>query len=152
MELEQMPQPGPGLYGSDREVFERVWRRVMETGGGESPVEVIPEGAGLPAPFPEVSAPAAPLLLPPDPEDAIRCLGPASSRYGEALQQFIQAELQDAATYRALARRGRSGSRLPPWPARSAATLSGSPPPISSFPACAISLLTGLLRAWRAPI
>ena len=112
MELEQMPQPGPGLYGSDREVFERVWRRVMETGGGESPVEVIPEGAGLPAPFPEVSAPAAPLLLPPDPEDAIRCLGPASSRYGEALQQFIQAELQDAATYRALARRGRSGSRF----------------------------------------
>ena len=112
MELEQMPQPGPGLYGSDREVFERVWRRVMEAGGGESPVEVIPEGAGLPAPFPEVSAPAAPLLLPPDPEDAIRCLGPASSRYGEALQQFIQAELQDAATYRALARRGRSGSRF----------------------------------------
>ena len=112
MELEQMPQPGPGLCGSDREVFERVWRRVMETGGGESPVEVVPEGQGFSAPVPAVPAPAAPRLAPPDPACTIHCLGPASARYGEALQQFIQEELGDAATYRALARRGRSGSRF----------------------------------------
>ena len=61
MELEQMPQPGPGMCGSDREVFERVWRRVMETGGGESPVEVVPaEEAALPAPAQPLPAPAVP--------------------------------------------------------------------------------------------
>ena len=108
MELEQMPQPGPGMCGSDREVFERVWRRVMETGGGESPVEVVPaEEAALPAPAQPLPAPAVPAPAAVDPEDALCCLGPASAAYGGALQRFIEGELQDAVTYAALARRGR---------------------------------------------
>lgn len=108
MELEQMPQPGLGMCGSDREVFERVWRRVMETGGGESPVEVVPaEEAALPAPAQPLPAPAVPAPAAVDPEDALCCLGPASAAYGGALQRFIEGELQDAVTYAALARRGR---------------------------------------------
>ena len=38
MEQNQMPQPGPGLCGSDREIFERVWGRVTRSGGAESPI------------------------------------------------------------------------------------------------------------------
>ena len=102
MELEQMPQPGPGMCGSDREVFERVWRRVMETGGGESPVEVVPaEEAALPAPAQPLPAPAVPAPVAVYPEDALCCLGPASAAYGGALQRFIEGELQDAVTYAA---------------------------------------------------
>ena len=42
MEQNQMPQPGPGLCGSDREIFERVWGRVTHSGGAESPIEPVP--------------------------------------------------------------------------------------------------------------
>lgn len=42
MEQNQMPQPGPGLCGSDREIFERVWGRVTRSGGAESPIEPVP--------------------------------------------------------------------------------------------------------------
>ena len=112
MEMEQMPQPGPGMCGSDREVFQRVWRRVMETGGGESPVEVAPAEPEPPAqtlPAPALPAPALPAA-----EEEACCLGPASAVYGEVLQRFIQGELQAAAAYAALARLGgrRSAVRL----------------------------------------
>ena len=80
----------------------------METGGGESPVEVVPaEEAALPAPAQPLPAPAVPAPAAVDPEDALCCLGPASAAYGGALQRFIEGELQDAVTYAALARRGR---------------------------------------------
>lgn len=126
MELEQMP--GPGLCGSDREVFERVWRRVMETGGAESPIEVVPAGewrpgapllqAGMPAQTAHTPAPAAPAVPRPArvesapapgraEEAAIRCLGPSSAEHGEELQRFIESELADARTYAALSRRSR---------------------------------------------
>ena len=45
MEQNQMPQPGPGLCGSDREIFERVWGRVTRSGGAESPIEPVPAAA-----------------------------------------------------------------------------------------------------------
>lgn len=109
MELDQMPQPGPGLCGSDREIFERVWRRVMPEDQLSSPIEVIPESEYLapaqPAAVPPAAAPA-PMPAPrrAEPED-IRCLGPASAVHGAQLQEFIAHELMDFRTYTALSRR-----------------------------------------------
>ena len=106
MELDQMPQPGPGLCGSDRDVFERVWRRVMPEDRLTSPIEVIPETEyGVPAPAPMPPAPRRA-----EPED-IRCLGPASAVHGAELQEFILEELRDHRTYQALAQRAPGRSR-----------------------------------------
>lgn len=121
MELDQMPQPGPGLCGSDRDVFERVWRRVMPEDQLTSPIEVIPEAEyGVPAPAPMPPAmpelPVQPLPVPPpaprraEPED-IRCLGPSSAVHGAELQEFILEELRDHRTYQALAQRAPGRSR-----------------------------------------
>jgi hypothetical protein len=49
MDYETMPYPrnGPGLCGSDREVFERVWRRVMPEESPDCPITLrnsYPEG------------------------------------------------------------------------------------------------------------
>lgn len=128
MELEQMPQTGPGLCGSDREVFERVWRRVTATGGAESPIEVVPavecqpatplQPARVSAPVastPVQAAPAVPQPARVEPSPAPRraevqpvfCLGPSSAGHGEELQRFIEFELTDAKTYAALSRRSR---------------------------------------------
>ena len=102
MELDQQPQgTGPGLYGSDREVFQRVWRRVTESGGGEGPVEALPPEEALAGPLP------VPAVRPgPAEEGGPFCLGPASAQYGPELQRFLQEELHGAAVYAALARRG----------------------------------------------
>lgn len=115
MEMEQISQPGPGLCGSDRDVFDRVWRRVMRTGGAESPIEVIPREEYIPpAPLPvraEVriaDQPPVPVPVPRQAEmSAVRCLGPSSAGHGEELQRFIETELTDAKTYAELARRTR---------------------------------------------
>ena len=118
IEVERQPQQtGPGLYGSDREVFQRVWRRVVETGGGEGPVEALPpageapegpQGAVLPPPLPVPAPRPAPR------ETRGTCLGPASARYGPELQHFLREEARDAAVYAALARRsqGPAAARL----------------------------------------
>lgn len=132
MELDQMPQPGPGLCGSDREIFERVWRRVMPEGQLTSPIEVIPEQEYRPAPPIVAPAPDSPVQVPQMPAQAaapmpavrraeavdIRCLGPGSAQHGPELQRFILAELGDCRTYQALARRA-SGAQ----PARTLNTI-----------------------------
>lgn len=114
MELEQRAQSGPGLCGSDREVFERVWRRVTQTGGAESPVEAIPAGEYLPAAPVPVQYLSSTIEVRRVEESAPACLGEASAGHGEELQRFIREELSDAATYAALARRtkGRASSRF----------------------------------------
>ena len=111
MEQNQMPQPGPGLCGSDREIFERVWGRVTRSGGAESPIEPVPAAewphapqyiqgympqvtAPEPAPVPAMPAPVQPEPSPaPEPRRAeaadIRCLGPSSAVHGAELQAFI---------------------------------------------------------------
>ena len=110
MELDQMPQPGPGMCGSDRDIFERVWRRVMPEGQLTSPIEVIPEPEYLPSAPPTVRAAPAPAPVPaPAPRRAepsdIRCLGPGSAQHGPELQAFVLDELGDCRTYQAIARR-----------------------------------------------
>ena len=120
MEQNQMPQPGPGLCGSDREIFERVWGRVTRSGGAESPIEPVPAAewphapqyiqgympqvtAPEPAPVPAMPAPVQPEPSPaPEPRRAeaadIRCLGPSSAVHGAELQAFIEDELGDHRT------------------------------------------------------
>lgn len=107
MELDQMPQPGPGLCGSDREVFERVWRRVMPEDRPDNIIELNGAAVKAVAPIPRtVPAPVAPAEAPRRGEpEAVSCLGPASAVHGAELQAFIEGELSDFRTYQALARR-----------------------------------------------
>ena len=125
------PEPGPGLCGSDREIFERVWRRVMPEDRYDSPVMLLGEETPCPAPAVPAAAPPAspmpcPTLPPPLPGVSIcanpgpmepsggnvPCLGTASAVHGAELQSFILHELMDARTYQAMARRAdRSAAR-----------------------------------------
>ena len=125
------PEPGPGLCGSDREIFERVWRRVMPEDRYDSPVMLLGEETPCPAPaVPAAPPPASPMpcptLPPPLPGVSIcanpgpmepsggnvPCLGTASAVHGAELQSFILHELMDARTYQAMARRAdRSAAR-----------------------------------------
>ena len=84
--MEEMQKPQGGAAPEERELFRQVWQRVTETGGGESPIEV------LPAAVPERA------LAAPDPGERMerRC-GELRAALGEALT--------GAAAYEALARR-----------------------------------------------
>lgn len=110
-------QPGPGQCGSDREVFERVWRRVMPTDRPDCPFTLFGGGEAAPA-----EAPASPCREAPQKEPSRRapraaaaegdapCLGAASAVYGPLLQGFIAHERADGQTYRLLARRAGGGA------------------------------------------
>lgn len=118
MEAYNMPQAGtgPGLCGSDREVFERVWRRVMPVDTYGSPVQLIGEetlpeprlydtAGGGPDPWlPEPPVPQ-PVPQPVPPPSCPVCLGPSSAAHGAQLQAFIADELADHRRYLALAHR-----------------------------------------------
>ena len=134
MEQDKLPcaDPGPGQCGSDREVFERVWRRVMPEDRPDCPFRLygeeeqagmerlLEQGAGgepsAPGTAPAQSAPAVPTVLPPDGKrqtgggNDVPLLGAASAVYGEQLQAFIVRELADMRTYQALARRAPSAA------------------------------------------
>lgn len=102
------------IPGVDREVFERVWRRVMPEDRGDCPF-TLPERqeqetGGVPALAVPAAAPVQVLEL--DQEDhmeEISCLGPASAAYGTTLQGYIDDELADWRRYQALARRTPGG-------------------------------------------
>lgn len=120
MEQEQLPceKPGPGQCGCDREIFERVWRRVMPTDRPDCPftlyademnsglpVEAVKESVP-PAPAPTPAEALPPAVLPGWPtQENNPCLGPASAVYGGLLQCFIEDELSDQRTYHAMAKR-----------------------------------------------
>lgn len=96
------------LPGCDREVFERVWKRVMPEAREDCPFEVVEAAA---RPLPAVVVPAAPAE---EEEETITCLGPASAAYGPQLQQYIDQELAAHRCCQALARRvsGNGGRML----------------------------------------
>lgn len=107
---------GPGLCGGDREVFERVWRRVMPADVYGSPVQLIgeeptprlydSEGGGPDPDRPEPPRPAHPIAPQPAPVcPAAACLGPGSAAYGAQLQAFTAYEIASFRDYMALARR-----------------------------------------------
>ena len=109
--MEQTPFPG-----ADREVFERVWRRVMPEPRPDCPIVLPTEPAASPAVReapPALSAVAA--SAPPDrpvagEEHNVPCLGAASAIYGGQLQQFVDRALADWRSYQALARRAQGNS------------------------------------------
>lgn len=104
------------ISGMDREVFERVWRRVMPEARGDCPF-TLPEqegteaeGAALPAlAVPAGGAAQVVTLGQVDEGHDVPCLGPASAAYGATLQGYIDDELSDWRSYQALARRTPGG-------------------------------------------
>lgn len=98
MEREHKSQEGAVPPEEERALFERVWRRVAESGGSEGPIEplppVPPEGlAGLPAPAPAERREADPTC--------------------GALREALRSALEAAGVYASLARRlgGRPGGQ-----------------------------------------
>ena len=88
------------LPDCDREVFERVWRRVMPQDREDCPLETGPRAeAALPA----VVVADAPEEESGEPEAL--CLGPASAVHGPQLQQYIDMELAAHRRCQAMARR-----------------------------------------------
>ena len=90
-----------GMEGEKREVFERVWRRVMHSGAAED----VPLAAEPAVPAPEVPALAAPPADRPE-EDcppAPGVLGEACLEHAGLLQGLIRGALEGWRTYQALA-------------------------------------------------
>lgn len=113
MEQDLLPMngPNPGMYGSDRDLFSRVWRRVMPENLEGCPIELNAEdGAAfgmVPSPgASNIPFPTAKNSEEPTP-DGICCLGAASAVYGGQLQAFLALELEDWSYYQTLA--GRAG-------------------------------------------
>lgn len=110
-----------GMCPCDREVFERVWRRVMPD-GTNSPIQIDPpadeqaremmrsrqeeqvvEQTGLALPRREEMRP----------EQDVSCLGRGSEQYAALLREMIDGETEDFRIYQALARRaGGAGTRM----------------------------------------
>ncbi len=144
MEQDHLPcsPDAPLLPPCDREVFERVWRRVMPEDrpdcpflleqeperGPESapPAEVVPApqadvpvsepGTALAVSAPAAATPAAAEVRAPNDslENDVPCLGAASAVHSGQLQAFIDREISDWHTYQMLARRaqGAGGKAL----------------------------------------
>lgn len=94
------------LPGCDREVFERVWKRVMPQAREDCPFETAAEE---PRPLPAVVMSAPPAE---EPQEET-CLGPASAAWGPQLQEYIRQELEAHRCCQALARRvPGSGGRM----------------------------------------
>jgi hypothetical protein len=105
------------MYGCDRDMFQRVWQRVMPEEREDSPIELR---KGNETSLAVTTAPTATLALSAadkreqDPlvENDVPCLGAGSATYGALLQEFITHELSDSKLYRMLAKRaGSSASR-----------------------------------------
>ncbi|MCI8595115.1 MAG: rubrerythrin [Oscillospiraceae bacterium] len=109
------PSPGYGQCGSDREVFERVWRRVMPEPRPDCPIVLLSEEEaqavattlGLEGPQPPAipCTQSAPENAVPTSEQDVPLLGAASAVYGSLLQSMIAAEMLTFRRYRALSRR-----------------------------------------------
>lgn len=108
MEQEAMSQDGR------REVFRRVWDRVMPEGREACPFELEEEAVQVLSPE-ETAAPAENMSLPalvtraPGAEPEL-CLAEGSAHYGAQIQRYIDQELADWRAYQALARRVSGGA------------------------------------------
>lgn len=107
---------GPGQCGADREVFERVWRRVMPEDRPDCPFTLYSEEGEKHAAVPAMEGQkGAPVPAPAQPaEERKTGLVPVPAEQsggdGAVLQEFIADELSDWRTYQALARRLPGGS------------------------------------------
>lgn len=108
MDMQDHVCPGadPGMYGSDRDEFLRVWQRVMPQERENCPVTV--ERSETPAaPKAQVRDESGDDF--PTPED-VPCLGSGGEGERERLQRFITQELTCRHSYRRLAQRAGQGS------------------------------------------
>ena len=108
-------QPDPGLCGCDRDLFLRVWDRVMPAERPDCPIVVERDG-GMNQPV----VPAVPTRPAPAPDetgddfptrDDVPCLGSGGEADRERLQEMIGQELAAWRSYQHLARRGGQGGR-----------------------------------------
>ncbi|MGM9607946.1 MAG: rubrerythrin [Oscillospiraceae bacterium] len=109
-----MPGPDPGLCGCDRDIFLRVWQRVMPEESPECPITVErPEPRPTPVPKPERRpAPAESAGDDfPTPDD-VPCLGSGGAADQERLREFTTRELTHWRSYQMLARRSGPGGRM----------------------------------------
>lgn len=108
------PGPDPGLRGGDRDVFLRVWQRVMPEEREGCPITVerpAQEGCGdLTARAVRPAADAASEDFPT--REDVPCLGSGGEADRERLQEFIGQELAHWRAYQMLARRGGQGGRM----------------------------------------
>lgn len=98
--------------GCERDVFERVWRRVMPEGTGDISVEMTPVSAEEPrmqtvwqqelSPMPE-REPMCTLSIQ-DGVDTL-CLGSGAAVYAPLLQEMVDGEMEDWRLYQTMARR-----------------------------------------------
>lgn len=72
--MEEMQKPQCGVVAEERELFQQVWQRVTESGGGESPIEVLP-----------ATVPERALVEPDAGEQLERRCGELRAALGEAL-------------------------------------------------------------------
>ena len=110
--------PDEELCSCDREVFDRVWQRVMRDGSND-PIQTDPpadeqarngngglqvmEQTGLVLPRREEGRP----------EQDVSCLGGGSAMYAPMLREMMDGETENYRTYQALARRaGNNGTRM----------------------------------------
>ena len=114
----QPAMPDEELCACDREVFDRVWQRVMRDGNND-PIQADPpadeqarngngglqvmEQTGLVLPRREEGRP----------EQDVSCLGGGSAMYAPMLREMMDGETENYRTYQALARRaGNNGTRM----------------------------------------
>lgn len=119
------PVPDAGMCGCDREIFERVWRRVMPQESENCPIQleraaprgVTPQPARMAPPVPRENrmAVSEPVPMPPHPPAGrdVPCLGRSCAVYGALLREMIDGETEDWRLYQALARKANgSGARV----------------------------------------
>ena len=116
-------QPDPGMCGCDRDLFLRVWDRVMPVERPDCPIVVDrSEEMNRPA-VPAVQPMPAEMIAQPMPaadqagddfptRDDVPCLGSAGEADRERLQEMIGQELAAWRSYQLLARRGGQGGRI----------------------------------------
>lgn len=104
------PGPDPGLCGCDRDIFLRVWSRVMPEEREDCPIEVTRE-------------PAVPAMVQRTADrdqaaddfptgDDVPCLGSGALADRERLQEFTIQELAHWRSYQMLSRRAGQGARM----------------------------------------
>ncbi len=97
--------PNPGMYGSDRDIFLRVWQRVMPDVSPTCPILVDPPAQTLPV-TPTLDSCEDDF---PSRED-VPCLGCGAQSEGERLREFIARELACWKAYQYLSRRANGQS------------------------------------------
>lgn len=119
--IHSAPLPDAGMCGCDREIFQRVWRRVMPQEPADSPIQIEeaapqsppapPEPMPLVVPAARSPAAAAQTETPAVPAGHdVPCLGQASAVYAGLLREMIDAETDTRRLYQTMARRAGGGA------------------------------------------